>query len=119
MKKNGFTLIELLGTILLISLLVVIITPGVDKAVKRGKKAANEQAIENIRMAAENWATDNKASLPTSGSTNISIETLQNGRYIDGGIDLPKDTNNQSINCVEIKKIQSANAYKYTPKHCS
>ena len=120
MNKKGFTLVELLGTILLISLLVVIITPTVEKAVKKGHKETNKQVVENIKISAQNYIADNKDKLPSSGSTTIYVSTLQSGGYIDKGIDLPKDQNKQEINCVEITKItgEKRSAYKYIPKHC-
>ena len=124
--KKGFTLVELLGTILLISLLVVIIAPGVDKAVKRGSKAANDQIIENIKMAAQNWASDHKNQLPPTPNTtkDIPITTLQSLGYIDKGIELPDADGKE--NCVQIKNTTKPDAkrstYKYyypAPSACS
>ena len=58
MNKKGFTLIELIGVIVLISLMVLIIIPTVDKVIKQGQEVANQQLESNILLAAQNWASD-------------------------------------------------------------
>ena len=62
MKNKGFTLIELIGTIVILSLLLLIISPLVTRSIRNGVKNADEQAKTNIEMAAKNWASDNKGS---------------------------------------------------------
>ena len=64
MKNKGFTLIELIGTIVILSLLLLIISPLVTRSIKEGTEKADNQAKTSIELAAKNWASDNKGLLP-------------------------------------------------------
>ena len=60
MRQKGFTLIELVGVIVLVSLMVLIIVPTVEKSVKVGQVKADKQLKDNMILAAKSWAVDNK-----------------------------------------------------------
>lgn len=59
-KKYGFTLIELMGVISVLAIIAIIAIPIVEKNVKKGKEEANEIQIKNIKLATQNWVSDNK-----------------------------------------------------------
>jgi len=114
MNKKGFTLIELIGVIVLISLMVLIIVPTVDKVVKRSKIIANEQLEANILLAAQNWTSDHKSelkSLQKGWKYNLLITTLKEMGYIDKNIKLPSTKGDYTkTNCVVIEKRSDNNA---------
>ena len=122
MKNKGFTLIELIGTITIISLILLIITPAITNSLKKGIKDADEQTKQGIILAAKNWASDNKQSLPKTknGVYNVSIATMQNEGYLDNDIKLPSTAISLTSVCVSITKTNntgsSKDVYKYEYK---
>ena len=121
MKNKGFTLIELIGTIVILSLLLLIISPLVTRSVKKGTKNADDQAKDNIELAAKNWKSDNKGSSQES----ITVEELINEGYLDNEVKLPSTSEAISSACVKIT-VKSENAvtgkktydYKYQDSDC-
>ena len=104
MKKQGFTLIELIGTIVLISVMALIIVPGVSRIIKQSEINAANQEKENIILAAKNWVLDNKNSIPKLYNSYMSVyvSDLINKGYID--------KENLSYNgCVRITNKRGAN----------
>lgn len=65
-KKNGFTLIELMGAIAILAILAVIAIPIVEKNVRKGKEEAQEIQLKNIKLASQNWVSDNKIEVATN-----------------------------------------------------
>lgn len=120
MNNKGFTLIELIGTIVILSLLLLIISPLVTRSIKEGTNKADEQIKTNIELAAKNWASDNKGLLPSSKDENykVKISELQNQGYLDDNIKLPQNDTNPDEVCVIITKTNentntSKKVYKY------
>ncbi len=126
-NKKGFTLIELIGTLLLISLLVLIITPGITKTVKRGEATAVNQLRENVVLAAKNWATNNRSKLPLNpgDSSGVTLLTLQDEGYLDKNIKNPSDKEPIEEACVKITNVTpddelvNKKSYKYEYKELS
>jgi len=84
MSKRAFTLIELMGVVIILSLLVMIAVPIVDKYIKQLKSESVEVQEEALVLAAKNWASDNKESLPLDGkATCVSLQTLMELGYLD------------------------------------
>lgn len=100
-QKNGFTLLELLGVIVILVLVIMLVSPVIQKQVKKSHKIIDNAQIENIKAAANNWvidmAADHPASLPSNSGDMcfITISTLKNGGYIDE--DLKDTTTNTEI----------------------
>ena len=90
-QKNGFTLLELLGVIAILVLVVTMVTPVIQKHVKKSQKTISAAQEENIKAAANNWAIDHPDLLPSSEEQTytITLSTLQDGGYISENI---KDT---------------------------
>ena len=92
MKNNkAFTLIELLAVVTILTILALVITPVVDKNVKKSKEQAYKAQIENIRMAGEAYYSDNILLRPTENSSaTITLQQLINGGYISNNVKNPK-----------------------------
>lgn len=87
--KKGFTLIELMGVIIILSLLVLIAVPIVDKYVKQAKTEAGTAQVDSLIMAAKNWGSDNVDQLPENGKKiKVTLYTLMELGYLDYGISL-------------------------------
>ncbi len=85
MRNKGFTLIELIGTIVILSLLLIIIIPAVGNKLKKGTEDAEEQTKKSIILAAKNYESDH----PEADC--VDLFTLQQQGYIDYKIKSPKD----------------------------
>ena len=114
MNKKGFTLIELIGTIVILSLVVLIAVPAISRSLNKGVKEADDQFKKNVELAAKNWASDNKNQLPTApnGPIEISVEALKSGGYLDGKVVKPSDNKNLHNGCVVITRQNEADAPK-------
>ncbi|MBR3897933.1 MAG: type II secretion system protein [Bacilli bacterium] len=91
MKKNGFTLIELVGTIVILSLALIIVVPTVTKNVRNGMIDADTNAKSSIELAAKNWATDNMGTVGESYC--VKVLDLQNQGYLDKNLKMPSNGN--------------------------
>ena len=113
-RKRGFTLIELLGVIIIVSLLVLIITPVVNNIIKDSKDKLYDKTLENIKLAAKNWASDseNKDLLPDdiSNCVVVTLAQLKAGGYID--LDIKDPRNGQKLSD-DITVIVTKNTGRY------
>lgn len=100
MKNKGFTLIELIGTIVILSLLLLIISPLVTRSIKNGVEKADNQVKTNIEMAAKNWKSDNKGNT----ANYVTVSDLIDGGYLDEEVKLPSTSSSISSACVKITK---------------
>lgn len=118
MSNKGFTLIELVGTIVILSFLLLIISPIITRSIRNGVETADRQVKSNIELAAKNWASDNKGFLPKVQNEvyKVTISDLQNEGYLDD-VKLPSDLSDINTSCVFITKVNSddsvKNIYKY------
>ena len=91
MNKNGFTLVELLSVLVLISLLMGIAVPGINRISKNMKTKSYNEKKELIESAAVLWGQDNKTLLQKYEKCNddigpcykISIKELIEADYLD------------------------------------
>ena len=122
MKNKGFTLIELIGTIIILSLLLLIIAPLVTRSIKEGAEKTDNQVKTNIEIAAKNWASDNKGYLPKTqnGVYKIKVSEMQEQGYLDDDIKLPSTASSINSSCVYITKENATGSakdkYKYEYK---
>ena len=77
MKNKGFTLIELVGTLVILSLMLLIITPAISNSLKKGVQDADKQTQGSIIMAAKTYFSDNK------DKDCVHLSDLQSEGYID------------------------------------
>ncbi|MBR3198630.1 MAG: prepilin-type N-terminal cleavage/methylation domain-containing protein [Bacilli bacterium] len=85
MKNKGFTLIELIGTVVILSLLLIIIVPAIGDKLKKGREAAEQQTKNNIILGAKNYVSDHP------DTSCVDLETLQQQGYLDYKIKSPTD----------------------------
>ncbi len=92
MKKKGFTLIELLGTLVVLSIVVVIAIPIVDNAIKQSRQKSYLAQLKGIESSARAWAADHTFEVPSSDgeSKTLTLEELVQGGYAEKGIMDPK-----------------------------
>lgn len=88
--KKGFTLTELLMVIVLLGLLGLIVIPVVDKLIKDSKEDLYKTQINNIELAAKNWATSNIFQLPDSGYVDRTICDLERTGFLEIDVKNPK-----------------------------
>ena len=122
MNKKGFTLVELLAVLVLISLLMGLAIPGINRISNNMKKKSYNQKIKLIESAAELWGQDNKANITIScdktdeKSVNLKNKTkcdkyyeivvsdLISSDYIkaDDGTNIKNPVSNKSMNNCKI-----------------
>ena len=115
MKNKGFTLIELLGVIVILSLLLLVIVPGVTSSIQKGNDEADKDAKDSIILAARNWLSDNKASVGSSYT--ITVSTLQSSGYLPKDVKLPSKGCSLANASVTITATETANNTKYNYKY--
>lgn len=93
MKNKGFTLAELIGVIVVLSLICLITVPAVANILKQNKQSLCKTQLNNILVAANNYASENLLSMPTSdGETKtITLQDLIDSSFIDENIKNPVD----------------------------
>lgn len=108
MKNKGFTLIELVGTIVIISLILLIVTPAISNSLKKGVSNADKQMEESIIMAAKNYFSDNK------NRSCVKLSTLQEEGYAD--INIKKPSDGEII--TNVKVVKNGNKYELKDGEC-
>lgn len=118
MKNNkAFTLVELLAVVAILTILSLVITPIVDKNIKKSKEKAYLTQIENIRMAGMAYYSDNILLKPIENtSTTITLQQLINEGYISNKIKNPKtgEPFSESI-YIELKNTNGKYEYLVCP----
>lgn len=135
MKKNGFTLVELLSVLVLISLLMGIAIPGINRISKNMKTKSYNEKKELIESAAVLWGQDNKTLLQANNDCKLSTDEIvlcykitvgsliensyldsdnNSGKYIN-----PLDNSDMKNQCVYIyKKNKRVYSYFVGNKEC-
>lgn len=114
MKNNkGLTLVELLAVLIILSLIVMVVTPSVTRNLKLSRVQLCEHQLESLVSASKNWLTDrmndNYNEIFTDGnfqSQLVNGETLLNEGYVS---ELDDD-----YKTVEILITKVGNNYEYT-----
>ena len=93
MKKKGFTLVELLAVIVILSLILVIAVPSVNKYIKQSKEKAYNTQISTIIEAAQAYASTNPELLPNREniSVKITLGQLKSSGLIKEEVKNPND----------------------------
>ena len=119
LNRKGYTLIELLVVILIISLILVLSTYGIIKAIKSSKEKAATLSEKSIKEAAEQYATekndDNNYWLDITDKENkyfcITIEELMNKGLLDKKANIKsKDFDIHSYVLVKKNKVTMVNS---------
>ena len=93
MKKKGFTLVELLAVIVILSLVLVIAVPSVNKYIKQSKEKAYDAQISTIIEAAQAYASANSGLLPRKEEfvVKITLGQLKSSGLIKEEVKNPND----------------------------
>lgn len=114
MKNRGFTLTELMAVVAILAVLALIITPIIDNSIKKSKNQMYLIQIENIRIAGENYYSDNIILKPTNNNYSfVTLETLISLGYIDSDIKNPK-TGNAFEEEIYIQLLNDNGTYIYS-----
>ena len=113
-KRNGFTLVELLTVIILLGVLIVIIIPTIDSALKKSSDKIYENQISSIITATKNWASKNPSQLPKKDETFIivTLRQLKDDGFIDEDITNPK-TKKKFLDTTEIIITRKTENFTY------
>lgn len=119
MNKKGFTLVELLGVVAILVILTLIIVPIVDKNLKKSKEDMHKIQVENIRLAAEDFFSDNYDLRPDIGDyCSISVGNLVLLGYLSEDLTDPSNGGNFGNARVEIKNVGNSKRDAYTYLVC-
>ena len=93
MKKKGFTLVELLAVIFMLSLILVIAVPSVNRYIKQSKEKAYNTHISTIIEAAQAYASANSGLLPRKEEfvVKITLGQLKSSGLIKEEVKNPND----------------------------
>ena len=93
MKKKGFTLVELLAVIFILSLILVIAVPSVNRYIKQSKEKAYNTQISTIIEAAQAYASVNSGLLPRKEEfvVKITLGQLKSSGLIKEEVKNPND----------------------------
>lgn len=89
MKKNikAFTLVELLAVIVILSLLILVAVTTVSSQFKNSKDELYDTQLNNIKLSAEMWGSDNKVLLNSiSDCVSLTLGYLKKAGYVDANI---------------------------------
>ena len=107
MKKKGFTLVELLAVIVILSLILVIAVPSVNRYIKQSKEKAYNTQISTIIEAAQAYASANSSLLPSKEEfvVKITLGQLKSAGLIKEEVKNPnEDKYFDDALTIEIKK---------------
>ena len=113
-RIKGFTLVELLAVIVILSLLLLLAVTTVSSQFKNSKDELYDTQLNNIKLAAEMWGSDNKVKLNSiSDCVSLTLGYLKEEGYVDINIkntytgELFKDDE------VFVNITKETNRYKY------
>ena len=115
MKKKGFTLVELLAVIIILSLVLVIAVPSVNKYIKQSKEKAYDAQISTIIEAAQAYASTNLELLPNREnlSVKVTLGQLKSAGLIKEEVKNPNDDKYfDDALTIEIKKNKENYIYE-------
>ena len=117
MKKNGFTLIEIIAVILILSLLIVLVVPNVQKTISNSKAKACDSIITSIEAAANGYVYLKTAivdsEIANNGYFEIELIELQKEGLLKVNLKNPY-TNEIISNTTKVKITKDGNVYNYT-----
>ena len=113
-NKKGFTLIEILAAITILGILTGIAVVSVTKIIENGKKKHYLTAEENMKLAGQSFAQQNRSNLPKAigQKTKISMKKLIDKNYIQTIKDYSENDCDMDKSYVQIFKYSQSD-YSY------
>ena len=113
-RIKGFTLVELLAVIVILSLLLLVTVTTVSSQFKNSKDELYDTQLNNVKLAAEMWGSDNKVKLNSiSDCVSLTLGYLKEEGYVDINI---KNTYTGELfedDEVFVNITKETNRYKY------
>lgn len=109
--RKGFTLAEILAVIVVLAIIIVIVTPKVNKLITDAREKSQQNQIKFIYNATERYVTDNDIIITSSEC--IELSTLKLSGYIKVQ-DLKDVTNGESIDDYCVLVSLNNNQYSYS-----
>lgn len=93
MKRNGFTLVEVLAVLIILSIIMLIVTPSISSVYNDFKNKNNEALFEQLYKASKSYYLDNRA----TGVVKLTPENITNQAFLYQSWDesLTETTNKQ------------------------
>ena len=114
MNKKGFTLIEMIGVVIILSLIILIITPNISESLKSSRNRAYQVQIDEIESASRSWSIYNSDNLPEKDEEIIiTLLQLKLGGFLS--LDLKNPKNGELFpDDMQIKITKKGLNYVYT-----
>ena len=116
MKRiNGFTMVELLAVIVILSLLLLVTVTTVSSQFKNGKDDLYDKQLENIKLSAQMWGSDNKTLLSSiqNDCVSLTLGYLKEAGYVDINIKNPASNLAFGDDEVFVNITKEEKRYKY------
>lgn len=110
MNKKGFTFVELLGTIIILSIVLLIAVPAINGVNNSIKQSHRKSVIKRIEIAASKYAFDTE-------KTEVYVKDLINEGYMDGDNksgEILDPVDNTVMNCYKITMEKQSDYYSAT-----
>ena len=114
-NKKGFTLVEILAAITILGILMGIAVTAVTGVIQNGKESHYETAEENLNLAGQTYAQQNRAALPKAigQKTKVPLSVLMQKKYIGEIKDYSDNNCDPNKSYVQIYKYDQ-DKYSYT-----
>ena len=120
MKKNGFTLIEVIGTMVILSLILLMVYPVIKDAFNASKGELSEDQMASLENVARIWATKNSDELSEEQPKYLTIEELKRSGLVENKDILKMNSDEELTGCVKIYYENNKYNYKYeNEENCS
>lgn len=113
MKKNGFTLIEVIGTMVILSIILLIVSPIIKDSFNAAKRELTEEQIASLENVARIWATKNSDKLSEEEPKYLTIEELKTNGLIENKEILKMNSKEKLKGCIKIFYDNNKYNYKY------
>lgn len=114
MKNNrGFTLIELLGVVIILGVIALVITPAIDKIIKKSQEKLYKIQKSSLISSVNNWVSNNKELFINGNTIIITLQDLKEENYIASDIKNPK-TDICLSNAMQFKIEKTGKRYSYS-----
>ena len=114
MKRNkAFTLIELLGVIIILGVIALIITPAIDRTIKKSQEKLYNTQKSSLITAVKNWSSNNKEMFINGNVIIITLQDLKEENYIAYDVKNPK-TDTCLSNAMQFRIEKSGKKYTYS-----
>jgi len=112
--KRGFTLVELLAVILIITVILLILTPKIIETIHTSKLKVYDEQISRIEEAANLYITDdNNAVTFIDDQEVLTLQQLIDGGYIEAPVVNPKTNQNFNTTTTIVTVIKVGETYQF------